>query len=119
VDQLLKMGILPGLNGEIINIGPDEEAATINQLAAILAELLSFDLKPIYVPDRPQEVKHATCTADKARRLLAYKTKVSLREGLISMVEWIRAHGPKPFEYHLPIEIDSPLVPATWRDRLL
>ena len=119
VDPLLKMGSLPGLNGEIINIGPDEEAATINQLAAILAELLSFDLKPIYVPDRPQEVKHATCTADKARRLLAYKTKVSLRDGLISMVEWIRAHGPKPFEYHLPIEIDSPLVPATWRDRLL
>jgi len=119
VDPLLKMGSLPGLNGEIINIGPDEEAATINELAAILAELLSFDLKPIYVPDRPQEVKHATCTADKARRLLAYKTKVSLRDGLISMVEWIRAHGPKPFEYHLPIEIDSPLVPATWRDRLL
>jgi UDP-glucose 4-epimerase len=119
VDPLLKMGSLPGLNGEIINIGPDEEAATINELAAILAELLSFNLKPIYVPDRPQEVKHATCTADKARRLLAYKTKVSLRDGLISMVEWIRAHGPKPFEYHLPIEIDSPLVPATWRDRLL
>jgi UDP-glucose 4-epimerase len=119
VDPLLKMGRLPGLSGEIINIGPDEEAATINQLAQILADLLSFKLKPIYVADRPQEVKHATCTADKARRLLAYKTKVSLRDGLISMVEWIRAHGPKPFEYHLPIEIDSPLVPATWRDRLL
>ena len=47
------------------------------------------------------------------------KTKVSLRDGLMSMVEWIREHGTKPFEYHLPIEIDSPLVPATWRDRLI
>jgi UDP-glucose 4-epimerase len=119
VDPLLKMGTLPGLSGEVINIGPDEEAATINQLARLLAELLKFDLKPIYVPDRPREVKLATCTADKARKLLAYKTKVSLRDGLLSIIDWIKAHGTKPFEYHLPIEIDSPLVPATWRDRLL
>ena len=119
VDPLLKMGSLPGLSGEIINIGPDEEAATVNELAQMLADLLSFDLKPIYMPDRPREVKVATCSADKARRLLGYRTKVSLRDGLISMIDWIRAHGAKPFEYHLPIEIDSPLLPATWRDRLL
>jgi UDP-glucose 4-epimerase len=119
VDPLLKMGMQDGLSGEIINIGPDEEASTINNLARILAELLSFDLHAIYVADRPQEVRHAVCSADKARKLLAYRTKVSLRDGLLSMVEWIREHGPKPFEYHLPIEIDSPLLPATWRDRLL
>jgi UDP-glucose 4-epimerase len=119
VDPLLKMGMQPGLSGEIINIGPDEEAATINELARIIADLVSFDLDPIYVADRPQEVKHAVCSADKARALLAYQTKVSLRDGLLSMVAWIREHGPKPFEYHLPIEIDSPLVPATWRDRLI
>jgi UDP-glucose 4-epimerase len=119
VDPLLKMGTQPGLSGEIINIGPDEEAATINELARLIGELLSFDVDPIYVPDRPQEVKNATCSADKARKLLNYRTKVSLREGLISMGEWIRSHGPKPFAYHLPIEIDSPLVPATWRDRLI
>jgi len=71
------------------------------------------------VPDRPQEVRSATCSADKARKLLGYETKVSLNDGLLSMVQWIREHGAKPFEYHLPIEIDSPLVPATWRDRLL
>jgi UDP-glucose 4-epimerase len=119
VDPLIKMGTLPGLSGEVINIGPDEESATVNELARLLAELLSFDLDPIYVPDRPREVKHATCTADKARQLLGYKTKVSLRDGLVSIIEWIKAHGTKPFDYHLPIEIDSPLVPATWRDRLL
>jgi UDP-glucose 4-epimerase len=119
VDPLLKMGTQPGLSGEIINIGPDEEAATINELARILADLLSFDLRPIYVPDRPREVRNATCSADKARQLLAYRTKVSLRDGLLTMIAWIRQHGPKPFNYHLPIEIDSPLVPATWRDKLL
>jgi UDP-glucose 4-epimerase len=119
VDPLLKMGTMRGLSGEIINIGPDEEAVTINELARILARLLSFDLDPVYVPARPQEVRDARCSADKARRLLGYRTQVSLEDGLRSMIDWIREHGTKPFEYHLPIEIDSPLVPATWRDRLL
>jgi UDP-glucose 4-epimerase len=119
VDPLLKIGTQSGLSGEIINIGPDEETVSINQLAAIIAQLLSFDIDPIYVKDRPREVRDATCSADKARRLLGYETKVSLRDGLQSMVDWIRAHGPKPFEYHLPIEIDSPLLPETWKSRLI
>lgn len=119
VDPLVKMGTLPGLDGEIINIGPDEETVSINELAQILAELLNFTLDPIYVKVRPREVKHATCSADKARRLLGYETKVSLRDGLQSMIDWIMAHGTKPFDYHLPIEIDSPLVPETWRQRLI
>jgi UDP-glucose 4-epimerase len=119
VDPLLAMGSKPGLSGEIINIGPDDEVTSINQLARTLADLLGFDLKPIYVADRPQEVRSATCSADKARRLLGYEPKVSLVEGLRSMIQWIKAHGPRRFEYHLPIEIDSALVPATWRDRLI
>jgi UDP-glucose 4-epimerase len=119
VDPLLEMGFQKGLSGEIINIGPDDEVTSINELARILAEILSFDLKPIYVKDRPREVKHATCSADKARKLLGYETKVSLRDGLRSMADWIREHGPKPFEYHLPIEIDSPLLPDTWKSRLI
>ncbi len=119
VDPLVKMGTLPGLSGEVINIGPDEETVTINELARILAQLISFPLEPIYVPDRPREVREATCSADKARRLLGYDTKVSLRAGLLSMIDWVRGHGTKPFSYHLPIEIDSPLLPATWKSRLL
>ena len=119
VDPLMKMGTLPGLSGELINIGPDEETVSINELARILAEMLNFDLKPIYVPIRPREVKNATCSADKARKLLGYQTKVGLRDGLQSIVDWIRSQGTKPFEYHLPIEIESPLVPATWKSRLI
>jgi len=119
VDPLLEMGFQKGLSREIINIGPDDEVTTINELAGILADLLSFDLHPIYVKDRPQEVRTATCSADKARKLLGYETKVPLRDGLKSMVQWIREQGPKPFEYHLPIEIDSPLLPDTWKSRLI
>jgi UDP-glucose 4-epimerase len=119
VDPLVKMGTLPGVSGEIINIGPDTETVTINELTRILAELLSFDLDPIYVPGRPREVREAMCSADKARRLLDYEAKVSLRTGLQSMIDWVREHGTRPFTYHLPIEIDSPMVPKTWTSRLI
>jgi UDP-glucose 4-epimerase len=103
----------------VINIGPDEEYVSINQLAETIADLLNFKLDPIHVPDRPREVRYATCSADKARRLLDYRTTVNLRDGLQTIIDWISAHGTKPFTYHLPIEIESPLVPETWTARLL
>src|SRR5690348_9556372 len=114
VDPLVKMGTMPALSREVINIGPDTETVSINELARLLAELLSFRLQPIYVRDRPKEVKNTMCSADKARRLLGYEAKVPLRDGLQSIIDWIRQHGTKPFSYHLPIEIDSPLAPDTW-----
>jgi UDP-glucose 4-epimerase len=119
VDPLMLMGSLPGISGEIINVGPDEEYITILELARLLAELMAFDLDPIFVADRPREVRYATCSADKARKLLGYQTKVTLREGLQSIIDWVRRNGTRPFAYHLPVEIDSPLLPATWKDRMI
>src|SRR3954471_2993999 len=47
VDPLLEMATKPGLSGELINIGPDEEVTTINELARALADILGFKLQPI------------------------------------------------------------------------
>jgi UDP-glucose 4-epimerase len=119
VDPLLRMAEQPGLSGEVINIGPDEEYTSILELAETIADLIDFDLDPIFVAERPREVRYATCSADKARRLLGYETKVKLRDGLQSIIDWVRQNGTKPFQYHLPIEIDSPLVPKTWQERMM
>lgn len=104
--------------GEIINIGPDDQFITINELSILIAKLLDFKLAPIYMPGRPQEVRYATCSADKARKLLDYKTTVSLEDGLKSMIQYIRTRGTKPFLYHLDLEIVSDKTPRTWKDRL-
>jgi UDP-glucose 4-epimerase len=104
--------------GQVINIGPDEETVTINDLAARIARLLNWPLAPIYMPGRPQEVKVALCSSDKARHLLNYKTTTSLDDGLQAMIDAIKRTGPKPFVYHLPIEIASDKTPKTWTDRL-
>ncbi len=103
------------VNG-LINIGPDEEFITIKQLAETIADLIDFELRPKYLPDRPMEVKEANCSADKARRCLGYKTEYSLRRGLSEMIGWIKNRGTKKFDYHLPLEIINDKTPATWKN---
>ena len=104
--------------GEVINIGPDESPITILNLAERLADIIGFELDPIFMPGRPQEVAVALCSSDKARKLLGYETTVTLDQGLLDLVDWIRPRV-KDFEYHLPIEIESDLTPKTWTQKLI
>lgn len=116
---LRKIGSRNNVVSETINIGPDEEYITVIRLAETIAGLLDFNLQPIYMPARPQEIKEATCSADKARRLLGYETKYSLEAGLKEMINWIKEKGPRPFNYHLDIEIINDKTPKTWLDKLM
>lgn len=91
---------------------------TINTLAKTIADILEFQLAPIYVPDRPQEVKLATCSADKARKMLGYHTEYTLRRGLEEMADYIRTRGAKKFRYHLDVEIINDKTPKTWTNKM-
>jgi UDP-glucose 4-epimerase len=102
------------LNKQIVNIGPDEEFVTVNKIAEICSNITGVNLPPIYKPGRPREVKHATCSADKARNLLNYKTSVSLKDGIQKTFEYIKNRGVKPFDYNIEIEINNELTPKTW-----
>jgi UDP-glucose 4-epimerase len=105
--------------GRVINIGPDEEFVSINQLAIEIAQILNFDLNPIYMPGRPQEVFHANCSANLAREILDYKTSVSLDAGLRELVSWIQSQPRREFSYHLPLELVTEKTPKTWVDKLI
>jgi len=107
------------VDSSVTNIGPDEEFVTINELAKTIAEILDFPLDPIYMPERPQEVFEANCSADRARALLGYSTSTSLKEGLTQLAEWINSEGSRPFNYHLPIEFITEKTPKTWTQRLM
>jgi len=119
VRPLQKLAHYDNVTGEVINIGPDDEFITINRLAETIAEILDFDLDPIYKPDRPQEVRLANCSADKARQLLDYEAQYTLREGLREMVDWIDKRGAKGFDYHLECEIVNDQTPETWTNELI
>lgn len=118
VDPIIKACDFNTANGMTINIGPDEEFVTINELANKIADILSFVINPIYMPDRPQEVFHATCSANLARKVLGYETKTSLTSGLTQLCDWIKEKGTREFKYHLPIEFITDKTPKTWTSGL-
>ena len=109
----------PNIKSEVVNIGPDEEYMSINNLFDLLSNKLSFNQKPVYFEDRPNEIKYATCSADKARKLLNYKTTVSLDKSLDKLIAFIKEKGPKKnFDYNYKIEIDNEITPKTWTKKL-
>jgi UDP-glucose 4-epimerase len=119
INCLEKMALDPNIVGEIINIGPDEGTITVKELSNLVAKETGFEGEAIHMPDRPREVKHASCSADKARRLLNYETKTTLEKGIQETVAYVKKKGPKPFDYSYPLEIVSDKTPKTWKDRLM
>ncbi len=114
ISCLLPMLNQKDLNRQIINIGPDEEFVTINKVAEICSNLTGSNLKPIFKKDRPREVKHATCSADKARKLLNYKTSTDLKTGISKTFDYIKKRGVRKFNYYINLEIKNELTPETW-----
>ena len=108
----------PNIKSEVVNIGPDEEFTSINEIYEILSNKLKFNLEPIYLKDRPNEVKYATCSSEKAKTLLNYKTKVNLSDSIDKVILYIKEKGPKDFEYNYDIEIDNSKTPISWKNRL-
>ena len=108
----------PNIISETVNIGPDEEPVTINKLYELISNKMAFNKDPIYVKDRPNEVKHSNCSSDKARSLLGYKTSVTLDDSLGKLINHIKKKGPKKFNYNYEIEIVNDKTPSTWSEKL-
>lgn len=119
IQCLEKMALDPNIVYETINIGPDEGTVSVKEMAEKVMSVCEFSGKPIHMPDRPREVKHASCSADKARKLLGYETKATLEQSIIETVKYVKERGPHPFNYRYKLEIINEKTPATWKDRLI
>ncbi len=116
---LIKLGLDKKIKKEIINVGPDEETVTIKEVANLVANEVGFNGSPEFIDERPKEVKFATCSADKAKKLLGYKTKTTLKDSIKKTADFIKSKGVKKFKYHLPLEIVNEITPVTWKKKLL
>jgi UDP-glucose 4-epimerase len=104
-------------NGQIINVGSDE-VVTINEACKKVLRIMSVNLKPIHVEERPGEVKNAYCTVDKSIKILGYRTTHMLDDGIANMVEWAKKIGPQKPVYRLPLEITKK-APRVWVEKLI
>ena len=107
------------VKNQIVNIGPgDENYITVNNLFEMISNKLNFNQKPKYYPDRPNEVKHSSCSAEKAEKLLGYKTKYTVSESLDTIIDYIKKRGVREFQYTYDIEILNDKTPVTWKKKL-
>jgi len=120
---IIKAAFIKEAEGKIFNIGPVQEV-TINELADIVLKTffpagIPSKLIPKHLPPRPLEVKEAWCTVDKAKRILGYKTTLTLADGVRRMIAWARKKGPQEFHYLDDLEIVNKYTPVTWVEKLL
>ena len=70
------------------------ERTTLNQLVTYLKDYLSeFDpaiakVEPVHGPNRAGDIPHSLANVDKARRLLGYDPRFSMKQGLREAVKW-------------------------------
>ncbi len=82
----------PRAAGEAFNIGCGSRTS-LNDLAREISRILNVNRQPIYEPGRPGDVRHSLADIDKAKKLMSYQPAVSLREGLINVIDWYRNHA--------------------------
>ena len=93
INQLAAITTNPEAVNSVYNVAFGENI-NLKELFNLLRELLSkFDDKigdatPFYGPDRKGDIKHSLASIDKARKLLGYNPKYSVKEGLKIAVDW-------------------------------
>jgi UDP-glucose 4-epimerase len=78
---------------EVFNVGSGTETS-LKELAAALSTVMGSDLPPEYGPERKvNPVSRRLADVTKAERLLGFRARVGLEEGLARLVDWWRAQG--------------------------
>jgi UDP-glucose 4-epimerase len=80
------------LTDDVFNVASGIETS-LNQLAAALLRVMGCDLRPEYGAERKvNPVSRRLADTGKAERLLGFKAKIGLEEGLSRLVDWWRAN---------------------------
>lgn len=75
---------------QFFNIGKGVKTS-INELVQLLLKITGSDLQPEYHPQEKIFVTHRVGSTELAERVLGFRAKIPLEEGLRSVVEWRRA----------------------------
>jgi len=95
VDGFIKIAESEKTIGEVVNIGTGC-GVSIKELANLVIKIIGTDIKIVRdvkrVRPQKSEVMRLICDNKKAKRLVRWKPKYSLEEGLKEMVDWIQGN---------------------------
>ena len=95
---------------EVFNVGADTPYS-VNELAEAVAGAMGVEPRIEYLDER-NEVKHAYCSHEKARRFFGEPKGLPLSEGLERMAEWARRVGARKSKDFENIEVRKNLPPS-------
>jgi len=76
--------------GEVFNIATGTNVS-VNQVANVLKEIMNKkNLKSIHADPRPTDIRHGYAEITKAEKILGFHPKVSLKKGLVKLVDWYK-----------------------------
>jgi len=74
--------------GEVFNIATGKKIS-VDQVAETLKDIMKRkDLKTIHTDPRPTDIRHGYAAISKAKKILGYNPKFSIKEGLTELVNW-------------------------------
>jgi nucleoside-diphosphate-sugar epimerase len=90
-EGFIKLASVPGIEGELFNLGCGEEV-TIREVTELILEFLGNPIEPQFgaLPHRPNEIWRMFSDSSKAREKLAWKPSHSLRQGLEKTIAWYK-----------------------------
>jgi len=93
VDTVVEANLLAArtkrTKGEVVNIACGE-AVTVNAIIKMINEIVGKNVKPIYEPARPGDVKHSLANISLAEKLIGFKPTVLFKPGLELAIDWYR-----------------------------
>jgi nucleoside-diphosphate-sugar epimerase len=77
--------------GDVFNVACGQ-TSTLNQLVAWLNAELGTDLTPLYEPPRAADIRHSYASIRKAEKVLGYRPRTEVRDGLCETVTWFKKY---------------------------
>ncbi len=94
VVEALVLALQKGWGHGWIQIGPSE-CTSIREIALTIVEISGKPIKPFFDTSKPEGDKARSADFTKAREILGWEPKVSLRDGLKQQYEWVKAQMGK------------------------
>ncbi len=89
VSAVLAACAAPGLAGMVFNVGTGQRT-TVNQLCALVQQVLHTALSPIYAPPQPGDLPHDQADIEQAKQFLSYRPQYDLARGLHETIRHMR-----------------------------
>jgi len=78
------------IQGEAFNFSNENQLTVLEITRKILELMGREDLKPVVLNEATSEIKHQYLSTDKAKKVLGWKAKYSLEEGLKETIAWYK-----------------------------